>query len=157
MAKRKKKSHRRRSSRRSFGMMGAIDTTNILTVAAGAVGAKMLDKVIPDTIDAKLVAAGKIALGIALPMVVKDGKSKNVMQGLGSGLIAVGAIDLVSSFGILSGVGADDKDMLVVSLDGVDDLPVVNGDDDLPVVNGQDDVLGADVLHGVEDDIADIE
>jgi len=134
--------------RRSGSILGAIDTTNILAVAAGAVAAKFVDKVIPDTIDSKIVSGGKIALGIALPMLSKDGKTKAMLQGVGSGMVAIGAVELLSSFGVLSGIGADDSDMLVVSLDGVDDLPVINGEEDIAVVNGNVDVLGADVLAG---------
>lgn len=158
MAKRKRKGHkvpaRIYGRGRKRGLLGAIDTTNILGVVLGSVGAKLVDKVIPDTVDAKIVAGGKVALGIALPMIVKDGKSKNMMAAVGSGLIAVGSVELLSSFGVLNGVGANDSDMLVVSLDGIDDIPVVNGADDIPVVNGDETVLAGTetVLAGNDDD-----
>lgn len=156
----KRKHHKRKTHRRSGGrrhsMLGAIDTTNIIAVAAGAAAAKFLDKVIPDTVNDKIVAGGKIALGVALPMFSKEGKTKAMLGGVGSGMIAVGTVELLSSFGVLSGVGADDKDMLVVSLEGVDDLPVVNGQDDIPVVNGDEEVLGAEVLAGDDEDSGDL-
>ena len=142
MAKRRKKAVKRRSGKRSKSGMGAIDFTNILGVVAGAVAAGYLDKVIPETIDNKIVAGGKIALGVALPMFVKSGNMKNILAGVGSGMVAVGSIDLLKGFGVLS--GAEDEEMLEISLNG--DLDILSGDDDLSVVQG-------DILAG-EDDLS---
>lgn len=133
MAKRRKKTKKGRRSRVS-GKMG-IDFTNILAVAAGAVGSKFVGNMLPDSIDAKYKALGKIALGVALPMLVKSGSMKNIAAGVGSGFIAMGAVEALTSFGVLGG----DMDMLDVSLNG-DDLAVVNAD-----------VLAADVLAAVDD------
>jgi len=156
--KHKKRSHHRRHRK---GGLGAIDFTNILGVAAGAVAAGMLNKVIPESVNTKIVAGGKMALGIALPMFVKSGKLKGIMAGVGSGMIAVGAVDLLKSFGVLS--GADDtmslslngdQDMLSADVLGADvlgaddtisgeDISTVSGDDymngDISVVSGHDD------------------
>lgn len=139
---------------RKKSFLGSIDTTNIMGVAAGAVGAKFVDRVIPETVDAKIVAGGKVVLGVLLPMLSKDGKTKAMLNSVGSGMVAIGTVELLTSLGVLSGVGANDSDMLVVSLDGVDDIPVVNGADDIPVVNGDEDVLagGETVLAGDDDD-----
>jgi hypothetical protein len=86
-------------------------------------------------------------------------------------MIAVGSVELLKSFGVLSGLGADDE-TISVSLDGIgesvlaesvlaedvlsmndDDLSVVNGigEDDLSVVNGigEDDLS---VVNGDDDD-----
>ncbi len=136
MAKRKKRKmsgvRRRRSS-----SVGAIDTTNILGVVGGAVLAGYLNKIVPATVNDKVLAGGKVALGVALPMIFKSGKTKNIMGGVGAGMIAVGSVDLLKSFGALSGSF---------------DIPVVNGDIlagdedemgmDIPIVNG--DILGQD-------------
>ena len=150
MAKRRKKAVKRRSGKRSKSGMGAIDFTNILGVVAGAVAAGYLDKVIPETIDNKIVAGGKIALGVALPMFVKSGNMKNILAGVGSGMVAVGSIDLLKSFGVLS--GAEDEEMLEISLNG--DLDILSGDDDLSVVQG--DILAGDddlsVVQGYDED-----
>lgn len=143
MAKRRKKTRKAGRKRSRKSTMGAIDFSNILGVVAGAVVAGYLDKVIPDTIDNKIVAGGKIALGIALPMFVKSGSMKNILGGVGSGMVAVGSVDLLKEFGVLS--GANDDDMLEISLNG--DQDVLAGDDDLNVING-------DVLAGDDDDIA---
>jgi len=154
--KRKKKSTRSRSRSRSRSSMGAIDTTGILGVVVGAVATKLLDKVIPDSINDKIVSGGKVALGIALPMLVKDGKMKNVLQGVGNGMVAVGVVELLNSFGVLNGLGANDDDMLLVSLEGTDDISVINGDDDINVINGLgDDVLADDVLADMDMDYMD--
>ena len=150
MAKRRKKTKKagRRRSRKST--MGNIDITNILGVVAGAVVAGYLDKVIPETIDNKIVAGGKIALGIALPMFVKSGSMKNILGGAGAGMIAVGSVDLLKEFGVLS--GTSDDDMLEISLNG--DQDVLSGDDDINVING--DVLAGDddisVINGMDDE-----
>ena len=151
---RKRKTKTRKSSRsrsRSRSMIGAIDFNSVMGVVVGAVATKLLDKVIPDTINDKIVSGGKVALGLALPMLSKEGKTKNLLSGVGNGMIAVGVVELLNSFGVLNGLGANDDEMLVVSLDGADDLNVVNGTDDLNVVNGLgDDVLGDDVLADME-------
>jgi len=143
MAKKRKTKKRHGSKRRS--KVGAIDFTSILGVVAGAVGAGLLDKVIPDTLDKKIVAGGKIALGVALPMLVKSGNMKNILAGVGSGFVAVGSVDLLKGFGILS--GADDE-TLEISLNG--DLDILAGDDDLSVVNA--DILAGDDLSVVNGD-----
>jgi hypothetical protein len=137
---------RRKSKKRMSGVrrkrsrsMGAIDTTNILGVVGGALIAGYLNKIVPTTVDSRLLAGGKVALGIALPMFVKSGATKNILSGVGSGMVAVGSVDLLKSFGVLSGTF---------------DLPVINGNIlgagemlsgyDLPTVNGDEFGLGGD-------------
>lgn len=150
MKHRKKKHHtKRRHSKRSG--MGAIDMQNILGVVIGAVGSKLLDKVIPDTINRKIVAGGKVAVGVLLPNLVKSGKMKDMLSGVGSGFIAVGSMELVSEFGILSGLGIDDQP-LEISLNG--DQDILAGDD-LSVVQGAESVLAGDdlsVVQGMDED-----
>ena len=149
--KRKTKTRKRSRSRSRSRSIGAIDINSVMGVVVGAVATKLLDKVIPDTINDKIVSGGKVALGLALPMLSKEGKTKNLLSGVGNGMIAVGVVELLNSFGVLNGLGANDDEMLVVSLDGIDDLNVINGMDDLNVVNGLgDDVLGDDVLADME-------
>ena len=170
MAKRKKskKSYSRSRRRSRMSGIGAIDFMNIIAVAGGAVVAGMVNKFVPSTINDKVVSGGKIALGVALPMLSKDGKTKNILSGVGAGMIAVGSVELLKSFGVLNGIGADDE-TISVSLDGIgesvlaesvlaedvlsmdsDDLSVVNGigEDDLSVVNG----IGEDDLSVVNGD-----
>ena len=133
-----RKRHKKRISgvrRRRHSKMSGIDTTNILGVVAGAVVAGYLNKLVGNKVNDKVLAGGKVALGIALPMLFKSGSTKNIIAGVGSGMIAVGSVDLLKSFGALSG------DF---------DIPVINGDFDIPVING-DDEFGADILNGDED------
>ena len=128
---------RRRTHHRSG--IGAIDTQNILGVVAGSVLAGYLNKIVPATFNDKILAAGKVAIGIALPMVSKNGKTKNLLAGVGAGFIAVGSVDLLKSFGALSG----DFDIPVINgevLSGDDDIPVINGE----VLSGDDDMMSGD-------------
>ena len=160
-------------ARKKSAQTGLID---VLMVAGGAVGGSFLDKLIPATWDTKMKGAVKIAAGIFLPQLVKDPKTKHTMQLLGYGLAANGGIQLATGFNLVSGVGATapglkDDDLLVVSLDGVDDrilkeqnrkavgeytdfedvlnddilnggnIPVVEDDGNIPVV--EDDILNA--------------
>ena len=143
--KRTKKMSGVRRKRRMSGLSGGIDIQNILGVVAGAVIAGYANKLIPATVNDKLVSGGKIALGLALPKFMKG----SLGSGIGAGMIAVGSVDLLKSFGALSG------DF---------DIPVINGDilagdvlagNDLPVINGYDDIdLGMDDdLSGDDDDM----
>jgi hypothetical protein len=140
--------------RRKSHAMHGIDTTNILGVVAGAVIAGYLNKLVPATVNDKIVAGGKVALGIALPMFVKSGSMKNIVGGIGSGMIAVGAVDLLKSFGALNG----DFDIPVISGDVLSgdvlsgDIDVINGDDDF--MSGDDDFMSGDddFLSGDDED-----
>jgi hypothetical protein len=74
------------------------------------------------------------------------------MSGVGAGMLAVGSIDLLKSFKMLSG----DFDIPVIN--GDFDIPVINGDDDY--MYGDDDMMGedflsADILSGDDDMGAD--
>lgn len=144
---------RRRRSRVSG--IGAIDIMNIIAVAGGAVAGGLVNKFVPATINPKIASGGKIALGIALPMLVKS----PLMSGIGAGMIAIGSYELVKSTGVISGLGQDD-DTISISLEGVnvlsgndfsegvlagnDDISVVNGLDDISVVNGYDNMYDND-------------
>jgi len=161
MAKTKKKK-KKSTNRRSRGM-GAVDTQSLIALAVGALGAKLLNKVIPDTLNKNLVAGGKIAVGVFLPMISKDGKTKAMLGDVGKGFVVVGTLELAESFGIGENVlGGNDSKTLAVALEGIedvefedisdnvlgdyddeymdgDDLNVINADEDLSVVNADDD------------------
>ena len=153
MAKRRKTKRTKMSGvrrRSKVSGIGAIDFMNIIAVAGGAVAAGFVNKVVPSTINTKLVSGGKIALGIALPMLIKS----PLMSGVGAGMIAIGSYELVKSTGVISGLGADD-DTISISLEGVDvlsgndfDSGVLAGNDDISVVNGNDDIS---VINGFDD------
>jgi hypothetical protein len=147
MAKRKRKKISGVRRRQRMHGVGAVDFTNVLGVIAGAVAGSMLNKVVPSTVDPRLVSAGKLGLGIALPMFSKSGSTKNILAGVGAGMVAVGSVELIKAVAptMMSGIGEDE--FISVSLDGIGesvlaedvlsgDIDVINGDID--VVNGFD-------------------
>ena len=156
---RKKRTHKRmagvRKHRRSMHGTSKFDTQNLLGLVAGAVIAGYVNKVIPATTNDKIVSGGKIALGLALQKFMKG----SLVHGIGSGMIAVGSVDLLKSFGALSGdfdIPVINGDVLAGDVLAGDDLPVINGDD-LPVINGDDMIdLGMDDEMG-EDEMGEDE
>jgi hypothetical protein len=130
--------------------MGAV-AGNLLTtiggIAAGAIVAKQLNKMLK--FDAKILAAGKVALGVALPRFIKS----PLMASVGSGMIAVGAAELVGSFVpalagtddvvLLSGldeIGELDEIGMLDEMNGMNDISEVNGYSDISEVNGLDEI-----------------
>jgi hypothetical protein len=130
--------------------MGAV-AGNLLTtiggIAAGAIVAKQLNKMLK--FDAKILAAGKVALGVALPRFIKS----PLMTSVGSGMIAVGATELVGSFVpalagtddvvLLSGldeIGELDEIGMLDEMNGMNDISEVNGLNDISEVNGLDEI-----------------
>lgn len=152
MRKKTKTHPKRRMSgvrRRRSHSMGSIDTTNILGVVAGAVIAGYINKLIPATVNDKLIAGGKVAIGVALPMFVK-GKMAHLISGVGAGMIAIGSVDLLKSFGALNG----DFDIPVINGDVLaGDVLAGEPDGDIPVINGDDDFMSGDddFMNGDED------
>ena len=132
--KRKKGMSGFKGRRRSKMSGNKIDFTNILAVVGGAVIAGYVNKLVPVTVNDKVVAGGKVALGIVLPMLSKNGQTKNILSGVGAGMIAVGSVDLLKSFGAISG----DFDIPVINGDVLAGLggDVLAGDFDIPVING---------------------
>ena len=154
MARRITKNKPKRRSYRRSSSMGAV-AGNLLTtvggIAAGAIVAKQLNKILK--FDAKILAAGKVALGIALPKFIKN----PLMTSVGNGMIAVGATELVGAF--VPSLGATDDVVLLSGLDdmggldeigeyselsGLDtmngDISEVNGYGDISEVNGYDEI-----------------
>jgi hypothetical protein len=150
MARRRTKNKPKRRSYRRSSSMGAV-AGNLLTtiggIAAGAIVAKQLNKMLK--FDAKILAAGKVALGVALPKFIKN----PLMSSIGSGMIAVGATELVGSFVpalagtddvvLLSGLdemGMLDEIGMLDEMNGLDDISEVNGLDEISEVNGLDEI-----------------
>jgi hypothetical protein len=153
MARRKKSNKpKRRTMRRRSTSMGAVAGDMLMTVgglAAGAIAAKQLNKVLK--FDARILAAGKVALGVALPKFVKN----PFMASVGNGMVAVGATELVGSF-IPALAGADDV-VLLSGLDEIGELDEMSGMDeigamDISEVNGTDinEVNGFDEIGEIE-------
>ena len=158
MARRRTKNKPKRRSYRRSRSMGAV-AGNLLTtiggIAAGAIVAKQLNKMLK--FDAKILAAGKVALGVALPRFIKN----PLMTSVGQGMIAVGATELVGAF--VPSLGAADDVVLLSGLDemgGLDEigeyselsgLDVMNGD--ISEVNGYGDISEVNGL----DEIGEVE
>jgi hypothetical protein len=155
MARRKKRKTKyvtKRIVKRSRGM-GAVDFTGLLYSAVGGIGARLLNRVLPTTLDPKIISGIQIGAGVVMPMLSKDAKTKKMLGEIGMGMVGVGATDLVMSFGFMTGVGAyrpsnveelalvlDSKDGIGADVLGADvlgenDINVVNGYD-IPVMNG---------------------
>jgi hypothetical protein len=95
----KKSSRRRRMS--GIGKVGGAASTVLYTVA-GAAAAHLVGKFLPAATNDKIKAAVPVAVGLFLPKFVKGAAG----QGLAAGMIAVGGLKLVQSFGVLNGIGA---------------------------------------------------
>lgn len=170
MAKRRKKTRSKmsgvRRKRSRVSGLGSIDIMNIGSILAGGLIAGYINKFNKEDATTKekaisptIFAGGKLALGIALPMFIKN----SIASGIGAGMIAVGGLELIKNLAptMVSGFGAlEDSDTISISLEGVnvlsgnnfdegvlagnDDISVVNGNDDISVVNGYDDMYDND-------------
>ena len=79
-----------------------MDFTNLAGIAAGSVAGSFADQApFFSTLDPKIQSLVKIAIGVFGPQYIKGEFGK----GLGAGLVASGAADLASDFGLVSGVG----------------------------------------------------
>jgi hypothetical protein len=94
----KKSPRRRRMS--GMGKVGGAASTVLYTVA-GAAAAQLVGKFLPAATNDKIKAAVPVAVGLFLPKFVKGAAG----QGLAAGMIAVGGLKLVQSFGVLNGIG----------------------------------------------------
>jgi hypothetical protein len=108
----RRKSYKRKSAprrRRRMSGIGAVGSTamSVAYTIAGGVAAQLVSKFVPIA-NEKIKAAIPVAVGLVLPRFVKG----NAGQGIANGMIAVGGIKLVQSFGVLNGIGevASDSD-----------------------------------------------
>ena len=97
----KKPVHHRR---RRMGGIGAVKGSAMTAVyyVAGAAGAQLVTKFVPSTWDARIAAGIPVVAGLFLPKLVKGEAGKAI----GAGMVAVGGLKLVQSFGVLNGIGA---------------------------------------------------
>lgn len=142
MAK-KKKTTKRKTTRRKSRMSGAgSDMTPLLLIVGGAIAGKLLNKVIPETVDKRIVNGGKVALPLLIPMLVKDQKTKSMFMNIAMGLAAQGSIELLTDMNVLTGAEEEDE-FIEVDLSGVQDV-LAGIEEDLNVINGQERVLAGD-------------
>jgi hypothetical protein len=128
--KRKKVTHRRRS-RRSMGAIGTGQMGSVISMIAGAVVGKVIANKVPSTVNPKIVAAGTVVAGFMLPKFVKN----KFVAGMGSGMIVVGALNGLTSFGVISaisGVGDGIEVDYMGNYDGED----MSGTDQLQSIAG---------------------
>jgi hypothetical protein len=131
----KKRHHKKRHHRRKRHSMGAVGggMTTIISMVAGAVAGRVLSSKFKDKVNPKLLAGGQIAAGLFLPKLVKN----KFVAGIGSGMLVNGGVELISSFGVISGMDNDPSveyigdisDMYEFddSMSGVDDLSIISG------------------------------
>ena len=130
MSRRRKTTKRKPTRRRRMSGMGKLSTGTILSsvggVIAGTIVAGLLTKKLLASQSEMVQAIVPVALGVATPMFVKSEFGKFA----GAGMISVGAVKLLSKYG-LAGVGEDSIDV-PVSISGDDNLSVLAGiEDDL--------------------------
>lgn len=134
MAKRRKKTSRRKGSRRRMGAMGGANIQAALGIIAGAVAGRLVAKKLLPNVDERIKNAGVVVLGAAVfPRLIKGELGKAI----GNGMIAAGGAGLVGSF--VPALGAMD-DMI--------EFPVTVGEvpDNLSVIAGGDQVMAGDDL-----------
>lgn len=140
MARRKRKTSRRRGRGRRMGAAGGM-LTSALGVIAGAVAGRLVAKKLLPNVDERIKNAGVIVLGAAVfPRFIKGDLGKAV----GAGMIAAGGSGLVGTF--IPAIGAMDDTMQIPMTVGEvqDNLSVIAGDevmagDNLSVLAGYED------------------
>ena len=142
MARRKRKTTRRRRSGRRMGSPAGMIQSALGIVAGAVVGKLVATKLLP-AVDQRIKNAGVLVLGASVfPRLIKGDLGKAI----GAGMIAVGGQGLVGSF--IPAIGAMDDTM---------EFPVTVGEipDNLSVIAGDDTVLAGDdlsVLAGFDED-----
>jgi hypothetical protein len=136
MARRKRKTSRRKSSRRRMGAVGKAT----LGIIAGAIAGRLVAKKLLPNVDERIKNAGVVVLGAAVfPRLIKGELGKAI----GNGMVAAGGAGLVGAF--IPALGqADDMIEFPVTVGEIpDNLSVIAGDevmagDDLSVMAGMD-------------------
>lgn len=144
MARRKKhhRKHHRRGKRMSgvgTGKMG-----DVLAMIAGAVAARVISNKLADKVNPKILAGGEIVLGYFMPKLIKN----KVAASVGTGMAVGGGVQLLSSFGVISGISGigesvdveymsgDMDDMSDDSMSGTDNLQSIAGYTDYGIMSG---------------------
>lgn len=134
MAKRRKTTKKTHRRRRVSGI-GAIGNT-ITNIALLGIGAAVSEVAVNKFMSAQndtIKGAVQIGAGAVIPMVIK----KPMATTAGYGMIAAGALKLIKSTGVISGI----EDGFDVQLAGDEFLPTVAGDEFLPTVAGDENLM----------------
>ena len=123
---------------------------NVLGAGIGSVGAKFLNQPLQN-VNPNLRAAIKIGVGAGLPLIAPKFM---ILQGIGNGILAVGAGELVEQLapGLVSGIGQEDLPLLE---EGDEEGGFVTDVDFEEILSGEGDDP-TDVLGGEGDDPTDV-
>lgn len=124
MARRRKSTKRRRTSRRRMGAVGKANITSALGIIAGAIAGKMVAKFIPVG-DERIKNGAVVAAGLFFPQIIKGDLGKAI----GNGMIAAGGAGLVGNFVPALGQADDVMEFPVTVGEIPDNLSVIAGDD----------------------------
>jgi hypothetical protein len=140
MARRKRKTSRRKSSRRRMGAVGKANIQATLGIIAGAIAGRLVAKKMLPNVDERIKNAGVVVLGAAVfPRLIKGELGKAI----GNGMVAAGGAGLVGSFIPALGAADDMIEFPVTVGEVPDNISVIAGDqvmagDDLSVMAGMD-------------------
>lgn len=122
-AKRKaapRKNTAKRRPRRVSGI-GKLNISSLAMDVAGIAGGVFLGREVSNmgktmfpTLSPTMMAVAQMAIGVVVPMVIKS----KIGQDVGNGVIAVGALGLLQSTGMIAGVGSDTMTYRVNRLSG---------------------------------------
>lgn len=106
MAKSKKRKSSRRRGRRMSGTGKGADIVTPLVALLSAVGSSYSGKLIPATVNPKIVAGVKLVGGgvLAASNVGKSETTRKVLKAVGTGIMIEGGLQLGKEMGILSGM-----------------------------------------------------
>jgi hypothetical protein len=156
----KKKKTTKRHYRRRMSGIGGDTTQTLMGLVVGVVAGKALTKVTSSMMGLTdpAISGGIQIIGGAflVPKFIKSGLGK----GIGLGMAANGTGALLTSFGILSGMGLDEPQTYHVVMNGTDKLNTVNGTDRMRVINGpgEEPVRGSlHCINGINEDDDDRE
>lgn len=140
MARRKKRTSRRRGRSRK---MGAVKTQimDIVGIAAGAAAGRIVASKLFPNMDEKIKNVAVIALGsFVFPRIVKGSIGANI----GTGMVAAGSLGLLQNFNVIGAI----NDVL--------EVPVNVGavEDNISLISGTENVMAGDipVLAGAEEE-----
>lgn len=104
---RRKKASRKTTRRRKMSGIGAVGSmaSSVLYAVAGGVMAGAVTKYLPASLNDKVKSAVPVAVGLFLPKFLKG----NAGAGIGAGMVAVGGLKLIQSFGVLNGIAGIDQ------------------------------------------------
>ena len=140
MARKKRKTSRRRTSRRRMGAVGKANIQATLGIIAGAIAGRLVATKLLPNVDSRIKSAGVVVLGsMVFPRLIKGELGKAI----GNGMVAAGGASLVGAFIPALGQVEDVMEFPVTVGEIPDNLSVIAGDevmagDDLSVMAGMD-------------------